>query len=386
MAITDEHGKTPILDLLVPLPRPRNGNLKPGQYLLPAALITGVVITRNYLLLIPIAGLWAIILLAIGVHELGHIAAGCALGFSFQSVGIGPIWIKRESAQWTLKLRSGLLDGATSMCLDRIYRVRRRLIVFIAAGPVAGLLMGAVGLACLRVAINHEDSFLCLIMACFAGYSIFANLMSLIPAHYRGSGNDAMLLKALLWSRKGAEQMVATYALAMQQSHGTDLFCLNPRWIRLASSPVSAAMNARHVAFSDDLNSYQNAGSEELAAQFLERCLANSAFLNEGYRDALVVEAAVFTAWRRNDVKKADIWLGRVANPLKVHPLIRLRAEAALSIALGRFDDALRYVNAGLEVVGQLSVHGARERNVNGWLRWRREIETRQRLQVVASS
>ena len=368
---------TPILDLLAPLPKPQTWNSALGEYLFPTLLIMTVFVSRNYQLLIPIFGFWIIALLTIAIHELGHVMAGCGVGFCFQSVGIGPIWIKRESNRWTVKLRRGLLDGATFMSLDRIHRVRRRLIIFSASGPAAGLLAGVIGFVCLRLAIDRDDAFLSLILACFAGYSIFANLVSLVPTLYRGYGNDGKRLKVLLCSKEGARQVLATYALGMQQRKGIEPFCLNSRWIQVASSPGNVVVDPRHSACTADLNAYQNAASTELAAQFLERCLANSAFLTAENRDALVVEAAIFTAWQRNDAKKAETWFKRAANPGRIHPLIRSRVEAALSCACGRFDDALQQLEGGLGIIRQLSPFGARERLEVAWLKLCREIEVR---------
>jgi hypothetical protein len=354
--------------------------------LLPVVLIATVLARRNYQLLSPLFGFWMIGLLTTGIHELGHLAAGCTLGLRFQSISIGPILIKRESAKWAIKVRQGFLDGATSMSLDRIWRVRTRLLIFVAAGPAAGWLLIAIGFLSLRVAINRDHAFLSLILACFVGYSVLGNLASIVPARYRRYANDGMRLKVLLCSKEGTRQILATYALEMQHRNGIDPFCLNHRWAQVASSPANVVVDPIYVAYTADWHAYVKANSTEIAAQFLERCLANSAFLSADNRDVLIAEAAIFTAWQRNDPNKAEIWFHRVANLERLHPLIRSRAEAALSCAHGCFDDALKRLDSGLENVRQLPAFTAREREEAGLIEWRRQIELRQESLLAAKS
>ena len=70
------------------------------------------------------------------------------------------------------------------MSLDRICRARTRLMIFVAAGPATGLLLGVIGFVFLRIAINRDYPLLSLALACFVGYSVFVNVASLIPGRY----------------------------------------------------------------------------------------------------------------------------------------------------------------------------------------------------------
>jgi len=375
---------TPILDLLAPLPKPVN-NFALGPYLLPAVLIATVLAGRNYQLLLPLFGVWIVGLLATGIHELGHLIAGCTLGLRFQSVGIGPILIKRDCAKWAIEARQGFLDGVTSMSLDRVCRVRTRLIIFVAAGPAAGLALSVIGFVCLRIAIDRDHPALSLILAFLVGFSVLGIIASLIPARYRRYANDGMWLKVLLCSKEGTRQILATYALGMQYRSGIDQFCLNHRWAQVASTPGNPVVDPRFVAYTADWNAYQKAPSKETAAQFLERCLANSGFLSVESRDVLIANAAIFTAWQRNDSEKAQIWLDRLVNPERLHPLIRLSAEAALNCAQGQFDAALKRLELSLENVQHLSVPTARERAKAAMLDWYSQIELRREPQPASA-
>ena len=385
MSTVSTSSATPILDLRAPLPKPQASNFGPADNLVPILVVAAVLVSRHYQLLVPLLGFWVVMMFAIAFHELGHVAAGCSLGLVFQSIAIGPIVIKHESSRWTVNLRSGLLSGLTSMSLDRIYKVRKRLIVYVAAGPAAGLLLGMAALICLRLAINRDDAFLSLILTGLAGSSILINASSLLPYRIGRIASDGMRLKVLLCSKEGTRQVLATSALEMQRRKGIDPFCLNPHWVRLASSHGNVIVDPRYHTYQENWDAYQNAASTELAAQLLEKCLASSAFLTGENRDALIVEASVFTAWRRNDARKADIWSKRVTKPGRLHPLVRLRADVAFSCASGRFDDALEQLKGGLEIIRKIPALGTATEQEAVWLKWCREVEARRDLRSVAT-
>jgi Peptidase family M50 len=376
---------TPILDLRAPLPKPQAPGFGPADHFVPILTVAAILATRNYQLLVPAFAFWVIILCGIAIHELGHVVAGCSLGFDFQSVAIGPIWIKHEASKWTLTLRRGLLSGLTFMSLDRICKVRKRLIIYIAAGPAAGLLLAVISLVCLRISINRDDAFLSLILTGLTGISILMSVGSLFPIRHGYYASDGTNLKVLLCSREGTRRVLAVRALGMQKRKGMDPLRLNSRWVRLASSPSNVSVGPGFLAYRDDWNAYQNAATTELAAQSLERCLAKSAFLNEENRNVLILEAAVFTARRRNDTRKADIWFKRAVNLERIHLLTRLRAEATLSWASGRFEDSLRQLEEGLELIRRAPATGTLSGQEAAWLKWRGEIEMWRDQQSVAA-
>jgi Peptidase family M50 len=376
---------TPILDLCAPLPKPQTPGFGPADHFVPILIVAAILATRNYRLLVPAFGFWVIILCGIAIHELGHVVAGCSLGFDFQSVAIGPIWIKHESSKWKITLRRSLLSGLTFMSLSRICKARKRLIIYIAAGPAAGLLLGLIALECLRISINRDEPFLSLILAGLAGSSILMNVGSLFPIRNGYYASDGTRLKVLLCSKEGTRRVLASYALEMQKRKGIDSLRLNSRWVGLASSRANVSASPAFLAYRDDWNEYQHAATTELAAQFLEGCLAKSAFLDEENRNGLILEAAVFTARARNDTGKAGIWFKRAVNPERIHPLIRLRAETTLSCASGRFDDSLRKLEKGLEVIRQAPATGTLVGQEAAWLKWRGEIETQRDQQSVDS-
>src|SRR3974390_2203094 len=88
----------------------------------------------DYILLIYISA----IVSAIVAHELGHLLAGWLVGFRFNSIMIGPVLLLLEYRRLKLQIRRPHPAGGYSgMHVNRIRRLRRRLLIFIAAGPAA---------------------------------------------------------------------------------------------------------------------------------------------------------------------------------------------------------------------------------------------------------
>ena len=86
----------------------------------------------------------ACLALAVIVHEVGHLLAGWMVGFRFSSITIGPMAVRLEYGRLRAGFRRVLpAAGHAGMHIDRIRRLRRRLLRFIAGGPLANLLTAA---------------------------------------------------------------------------------------------------------------------------------------------------------------------------------------------------------------------------------------------------
>lgn len=77
---------------------------------------------------------------AVLIHELGHLAAGWALGFRFSLISVGPLALHLEQGKLKVSfLREMTAFGYSGMHIDRLVRLRRRVVFYAAAGPVANL-------------------------------------------------------------------------------------------------------------------------------------------------------------------------------------------------------------------------------------------------------
>ncbi len=373
MATAGPESKTPILDLISPLPVPLAERISRRSVLLFLIVIATISLTRNFdFLLVPFGFLFMVFLLA-ATHELGHLIAGWCVGLRFQGVDIGPLSFKRLRDGLRFKLRPLIYRGQAFMSLNRIHRIRRRLIIFIAGGAVASFLSGAVTLVAAEIIRTRYNSPWITFSEFFGVFSLFIGFLSFLPYRSYRHANDGMLLRALLCSRKDGAQMIASYAIAAIKDKDVFLQDYYRRWWRLATA-VTPVQNKQYYS---DWVAYEAAQDTQGAAECLERCLAGSSFLDDEQRDHLVAEVATFTAWRRDDAKKAEAWRKRVVSLEELDSLTRIRIEVALSCARKQFHEATEKCEEGIVLLRQRPA-GAQARITElSWIDWKRQIEER---------
>jgi hypothetical protein len=367
---------TPILDLLAPMPKAGQSSFAQGEFALPVFLAFLVVFQRDASLIVPLLCLWPLILLVTAVHELGHVVAGHCLGFTFKSVSVGPVVLRREKTGFRIGLRKALFGGLTYMSVDRFYRVRKRLLLYLVAGPAADFALAVVAIAGLRSSLEGGRSSLPALWGALAGLSVLSSAQSLYPYRSRYLANDGLQMRVLLRSVAGTKQVLAIHALDLQRRKGTDHYFMNQRWATLALSPVEPA-DSRYSKYREVWNAYWENHNEEKAAAMLESCLAMSAPIGEENRDLLILEAAVFTARVRHDSAKAALWFQRATNPPGLPALARLRAQATLSSEAGRLDDAIAALDQGLDFLRRSPATPSLEGQQAAWTKWRSDIQSR---------
>jgi hypothetical protein len=197
------------------------------------------------------------------------------------------------------------------MSLDKIRRVRRRLMVFTAGGPLASITSGLGAMVGGEVILARSDSSaLATFLDCYGVWSIFIGLVSVLFLR-DGNISDGMILRGLLFSKTEARNMIASHAMTTlvgDRLLPPDYF---RRWFRMASLP-SRIGNGNYCA---SWLAYAGAEDTSAAAQWLERCLAGSEQMDEEMRDKLIAEATFFPAYPRNDIAKAEIWWKRLTFP-----------------------------------------------------------------------
>ncbi|OGX91364.1 hypothetical protein BEN49_05065 [Hymenobacter coccineus] len=146
-----------------------------------------------------VAGLLALLpvawLLAVLLHELGHVLAGQTQRFQFRWLAVGPLLWKREAGRLRLVWNKSLnLAGGMALCLPpNADDLRRRFMVFAAGGPLGSAAWAAVALgtyALLPVATSAVGQVLAGALAASGGISALLALLTLIPAHVGGFYSD----------------------------------------------------------------------------------------------------------------------------------------------------------------------------------------------------
>jgi hypothetical protein len=386
------HGQvstTPILDLEVPLPPARDQSLPQTKFVAFSALLVSAVailiasaqnVTQEgprewngdlrFFLALAFLGVPLIWLALTAIHEIGHVVAGLILGFQFQALEVRPLRIEYKRGKWSVRTVGSLrllAGGQSGMVLDRIWRVRKRL-VLLYTGGLAATLPIAIGAFVIASCTTGPVPFL---LAWFFGMCAVLHLAgSLVPIksglHWEGA-NDLTFLRVLLTSKQDAKRMIAGAVLQMLKNRNFDEIQWRPGWIQ----------SAYPKAVWDEWLAYRSREvSAHLKASCLEHWLETSRHYSSEDRNGLILEAAFFMAWYRNDAAKADVWFGRAGYQNDRECYRRTRTEIALRCARGQFGPALDAWDHGLQFLQGLSQPWVRAYE-HEWIEWRKEIEER---------
>lgn len=375
-----QESKTPILDLITPLPEFKNGRLSPRYAIVVVSLMAASLIFANLPLVAIILGYITINLVATSVHEAGHLIAGWSVRLQLEYLMVGPLCVQRLSGRWKLQLHWQVsVGGLIQMSIDRVCRVRRRLFVYYLGGPAVSLLTGLVALFSCRIEQIGGNPALGLPLAGYAILSLLIAIQSLRPLRFASYASDGLLLRTLWRSYEGARQQVAAHALQILKKRNIDRSLWNRRWMKLAATPSQIL----RTTYFEDWLSYERAPNSEAAAVCLERCLDGLRTLSpldrEEVIDDLFLEAAAFTAWKTGDAKKAAVWIQRTVHPDRARVLTRAKAEAALHCANGRFDVALAEWEKGFDFIRRLPTGDRTSRTALQWFQLKEALEERRR-------
>jgi len=361
---------TPILDLLQPLPDP-DGDRANGHFAFPfLTAVAAIVLTENLSFLIVPFGFLLINFLTIAIHESGHLLAGLCVGLRFKGVRIDPFRARIDSGKWKFRIRPRLFWGFAFMSLDRVRRVRRRLIIFTLGGPAASILCGLAAVLAGEIGIARYDSPWPTFLEFLGVWSLIIGCISSVPFRTRGFANDAMLLRSLLFSKPDASHLIASYALSTPKNLCPFSPDYVPRWFRMAAAPTRLPNE-----YYPNWLAYESSKENEVAARHLERCLAHSAGMDDESRDMLIAEAAVFTACRRDDTAKAEVWAKRIKSPGRLHQIWQARVAIALLCANKQFETALAELDLALSLIRKAPDSAQRQRIEDAWALWKQEIQ-----------
>ena len=134
-----------------------------------------------------------LMLIVLGVHEIGHLIGGLSRGMRFLLLIVGPFgWHASASGprfEWNTNV--ALMGGlAATLPTETGASLRRQLLVMIAGGPLASLLLAIFAVAAIAY-VEPRIAAYCLIVAA-TSFGIF--LVTLIPTRAGGFMSDGMQL------------------------------------------------------------------------------------------------------------------------------------------------------------------------------------------------
>lgn len=291
------------------------------------------------LLFLPLA--W---LIAITVHELGHLLAGMARGMRFLLLVVGPVKIARSASGLTLDwvFNLGTLGGLAAAMPDPSRPLPPQMRSLVVGGPVASALLG---LAALALAASAEGR-IAAYAAIVAAISLLVFVVTAMPMRAGGFMSDGMQWLELRRGGAAVEQRQALAALVGQSLAGTRPRDLDDaalqRALAACGSDAVRDTSVHYYAYLRDLDR----GDIAAAADRVDRLADNFLVFPDGFRQGLAVEIAYFHARHRHDVVLARQWLDQGRGGV-VDASLRALAEAAIALLEDRHADVLLHVAEG---------------------------------------
>jgi hypothetical protein len=375
---------TPILDSGVLPPRVRQtkwGNVITGFL---AGIIPGVMMVvvgrqaNSYLNPgLDLLSFSLVLTFAVVVHELAHLLAGWAVGFRFSSIQVGPLSLRIEHGLLKVRFRLEMAAmGYAGMHVNRLQHLRRRLFLYTAAGPAANLLSVPAAVLVFNNAFPElGNTWMATPVAQFAFISLLLGMLSLIPRQ-SFLMTDGARIAMLLRSRDRSRRWLSICAIGKLSNTGVRPRNWKRTWLRSAASIRDASVDALtgnwlgYISASD----CKDAG---IAATHLERCLELAHTLPFSTRDMIAQEAAVFTAWFRDDAVLADKWVAQRRKPGLMQRFVQVRLDVALRCAHRDYANAEDAWREGLVFIERATSGSAQERLKEAWLEWLEEISER---------
>ena len=302
-------------------------------------------------MLLPIATM-----LAMAVHEIGHMAFALAAGMRFSMLSVWPVRIARTRAgiRASLTTNLGAIGGFALAIPTQKHSIRAQLAAMVAGGPVTSLVAGAAGLW-LAQPLDGLDAFL---VGAFGVFSLLLGVVNSLPFRAGGMMTDGMQLIDIGRGGRAVAQRNAVTSLWVTLQDGT-----RPRDLPQAQMDAAIALignePVRDVAtFSLLYQHALDAGRLDEAATWLDRVEAMFEKYPDGFRQALALELAYFEAFHRGDVARADAWMLHAKGGV-VDAARRKLAEAAVARAHGDLETAQVAIEAARVALGKSIESGA---------------------------
>lgn len=279
---------------------------------------------RGDLLWLPLA--W---LLAVAVHEAGHLAFGALAGLRPVLYVVGPLRVRRDGARFRVEFNDNLATwgGIAAAVPPDSERFVSRMMQLVLGGPVASVLLA---LACAAVVaalgIAHSMFF-----AITCGMSALIAIATLLPVNGGGFMSDGAQLLAYARGGGDVELRGVLLSLAGASMAGMRPRDLDPALVRrglaLEGKPL-ARVALLSIAACAAVDRGEDAGPHfaELASRFHE--------YPDGFRQSIALWLAWYTASELRDLDLARAWLERGRGGI-VDGAQRELAEAAVATIAG---------------------------------------------------
>lgn len=273
------------------------------------------------------------------LHELGHLLGGLLVGFEFSFLTTGPLRIYRQDGKLHVSWNKSLeLWGGIAACFPKDFKdLNRRMLVMVAGGPLASLVVGAALWLLAPLVAPH----LAIAMRVLGATSLALGAVNAIPMQNGRFQSDGGKIRTLLAGGPECDRMVAMTTLAVQLMGGARPRDFQPELVKMLEPVPEISAETFGVAYL--LSQYAfDRGDFATSAALLDRLLENVNSLAHFQRPFVYLEGAFWEARMRKNPGKAREYqaLGKDVPPGLIKERTFLFTEAVILAAEGRVAEA----------------------------------------------
>ena len=279
----------------------------------------------------------ALVVLVLGVHELGHLLAGLSQGMCFLLLIFGPFqWHASRSGikfQWVTHL--GLMGGIAATIPTEVGpKLSRQLLVMISGGPTASLFLGLLAIVIATTFDGRVGAYGALVALLSLG--IF--LMTAIPMRAAGFMSDGMQILDVLSGKQSVAERTTLLQITAQSLAGVRPRDWDSEAIRKVAQLTSDEPLRQISAWQLLLLRSSGCGDASGIKKYGELLADNVDRFPDGFRQAIYIELAI-CAGMPNDSERANLHLVRAKGGV-VEKSRRLLAEATIAVLEHRHESA----------------------------------------------
>ena len=261
-----------------------------------------------------LAGLLPMMMVAVAIHEAGHLVAGAAVGFKPYVFIVGPMKLERRDRRWRIGFnRSISLFGGLSAGIPNDTRdLRKRLIFLVAGGPAASAIGGIAvavvlivsGVGKTRGPLDGLAASWFFLLLAFSLLSLLIAFIALVPGKKAGYSSDGAQILRFMKGGPQVEADVALTAIALSSIAGR-----RPRdWDQgLLAQAMTSSLEWGRRAAAHVLAHLHALDRQDIAAarEHLQSAIANLNDVPMMSRAGIQLQAAQFAALYDGDARAA---------------------------------------------------------------------------------
>lgn len=301
-------------------------------------------------------GTVSVLAISLAVHETGHWIAGRREGFRFLLFIVGPLRIEAKSTGlelgWNRSL--ALSGGLCIMTPDDDVNLPRRVSRMIAGGPAASLALTLIAASLSAVFLGHPFGAWLSVLSLGSALVFLATVAPMKAGHFYTDGARALMLR-----RGGPE---AERWCAMMALIGVAMGPVRPRdWHPGQVQAMLWHLDESYDGLGALMMAYQwslDRGKISEARRWLEQALSKRELWPRPFRAPILLEASYFHALYGGQFDHLRRWLEEARGGVMIEPYTRLRAEAAVLLAEGHYNEARQTIDAGRRILARESDTG----------------------------